>query len=222
MSKKHVCVIQTSISGREDFLRYFKEYDPEIKVSFIMDDTLIPEVMANGAPTKSVRSRMMKYAMAAQETGADLICNQCSSVGEVADMYAQIVDIPVIKIDQAMAEEAVRLGSRISLIATVGSTVAPSRRLIESCAKAAGKEVTVKECLIDGAMAILFAGDTQRHNDMVREVIEAEDGNCDVIVLAQGSMLAVMPELEHIKTPVLTSIPMGVKYICRWIGENLE
>jgi aspartate/glutamate racemase len=211
--KKHVCVIQTSFSNVEDIKHYFNEYDPELKVSFIADDSLINEVNDNGGPTPAVYSRMTKYAMAAQETGADIIMNQCSSVGEVADAYAKCLRVPVVKVDQAMAEEAVRLGKKISLIATVATTVGPSRRLIERAAAAAGKQVEVKECLVDGAMMVLFSGDREKHNEMVRTVVEAEDGNCDVIVLAQGSMIALVPELTHIKTPVLTSIPMGTRAV---------
>nr|WP_122011940.1 aspartate/glutamate racemase family protein [Maliibacterium massiliense] len=211
--KKHVCVLMTSFSNKDDIVGFFKQLAPDVRLSFIADDTLIQDVQAAGGPTPSVRSRMCKYAMAAQEMGADLIINICSSVGEVADVYSKLVDIPVVKIDQAMAEEAVRLGSKISLVATVATTVGPSRRLIERVAAEQGKQVTVKECLVDGAMDMLFAGDAKGHNDRVRSVVEAQDGNCDVIVLAQGSMMVLMPELGHIKTPVLTSIPMGVKHV---------
>ena len=218
----HICVIQTSFSNKDDIKEHILALDKSIRVSFLVDDTLITEVMTAGHPTPSVYSRMCKYAMAAEEMGADLILNQCSSVGEVADVYAKLVSIPVVKIDQAMAEAVVGIGGRISLIATVASTVGPSRRLIESVAREKGKRVEVKECLVDGAMAVLFSGDAKKHNEMLRGVIEAEDGKCDAIVMAQGSMMVLLPELAHIKTPLFASIPTGTRYAVEKLKERIK
>jgi Asp/Glu/hydantoin racemase len=210
--KKHVCVINTSFSNKDDVLAFFKKEAPDIRVTYMADDGLIRELIAGGGPTPGVVSRMCLYAVAAQGMGADAIVNQCSSAGDIVDIYARLVSIPVIRIDQAMAWKAVELGTRISLVATVATTVAPSRRLLERAAAERGIEVKIKECLVEGAMELLFAGHGRRHNELVRTVVEAEDRRCDVIVLAQGSMMVLMPELTHIATPVLTSIPMGVKY----------
>ena len=75
------------------------------------------------------------------------------------------------------------------------------------------------ECVVDGAMEVLFAGDVKKHNDMLRGMIESQDGKVDVIVLAQGSMIAIMPEITHVKTPVLTSIPLGVERAVEMIHQ---
>ena len=171
-------------------------------------------VVARALP--SDKSRLVRVA---QEAGADLLINQCSSVSEVADIYAKELDIPVLKIDQPMAEKAVAMGKKIALVTTNTTTVGPSRRLLERCAKAAGKEIEVVECVVDGAMEVLFAGDVKKHNDMLRGMIESQDGKVDVIVLAQGSMIAIMPEITHVKTPVLTSIPLGVERAVEMIHQ---
>ena len=47
---------------------------------------------------------MCSYYKAAEEAGADLIFNQCSSVGEAADLASQLVSVPVVKVDTCMAE----------------------------------------------------------------------------------------------------------------------
>ena len=49
-----------------------------------------------------------------------------------------MIKTPVLKIDEAMAEEAVKLGRKIAVVATVASTVGPSSRLVKSKAKEAG------------------------------------------------------------------------------------
>lgn len=69
-----------------------------------------------GGPSQAVIDRMTLYAKAAEISGADLIVNSCSTVGEVADIYAKEVNVPVMKIDLPMAQEAVRLGTKIALI----------------------------------------------------------------------------------------------------------
>ncbi len=216
---KHVMIFGTSTSNHQDIKDMFKAIDPSIRVNLLTEDSLIQDILANQGPTPSIIKRMCTYAMMAQEAGADIIVNQCSSVSEVADIYAQMVDIPVLKVDQPMAEKAVSLGSKIALVTTNTTTVGPSRRLIERCAAAAGKEVEVIECVVDGAMEALFAGDAKKHNDMLRDKIIGLDGQCDVIVLAQGSMIAIMPEVQQVKTPVLTSIPLMVERVVEMLKD---
>nr|WP_122013196.1 aspartate/glutamate racemase family protein [Maliibacterium massiliense] len=216
MSKqKHVCVLQTGAANREDVLALFAKHAPDVRVTFVMDDALIQDVKAAGAPTPSVKRRMCQYAIAAQDQGADLILNMCSSVSEVADLYAQLLDIPVVKIDLPMAEEALRHGARIALVATVATTVGPSRRLIERTAQAQGKRADVQVCLADGALDRLLAGDVAGHNAMLRDMIVALDGKCDAIVLAQASMMAILPEVAQVRTPVLASIPLAIPYVAQ-------
>ena len=208
---KHVVVLGTSFANIADHKALFAQYDPTIRVNLVADDALIQDILANHGPTPNVIQRLCTYASMAQQMGADLIINQCSSVSEVVDLYENLVNVPVLKVDQPMAEKAVSLGSKIALVTTNTTTVGPSRRLIERCAAAAGKEVEVIECVVDGAMEALFAGDAKKHNDMLRDKIIGLDGQCDVIVLAQGSMIAIMPEVQCVKTPVLTSIPLAVE-----------
>jgi Asp/Glu/hydantoin racemase len=113
-----------------------------------------------------------------------------------------------------MAEKAVELGSRIAVLATVASTMAPSCRLIEKAAQRMGRKVEVIPCLVDGALEILMKEkNREKHNQLVREKIEAVQSEVDVIVLAQGSMIVLLPELQHIQKPVLTSPRLGVEKV---------
>jgi hypothetical protein len=53
-------------------------------------------------------------------------------------------------VDESHGEEAVRLGKKIGVVATVASTVKPSCNLVRTKAKEAGKEVEVVEYLVNG------------------------------------------------------------------------
>lgn len=211
---KSIAIVQTSAVSSKDLKNLCSEIMPEVKVYQIIDDSLIQEVNANGGPTAGVKRRLFAYYQTAASLGVDLILNQCSSVGEVADAIRPFVDVPVVKIDEAMARYAVSLGKKIAVMATVQSTVGPSVRLIEAEAKKAGIEVSISPHLVDGAMMILIEkGDVETHNKMVIGAVEKAAEDHDVVVLAQGSMVVLEPLLTNIKKPVLTSPRLGVEYV---------
>ncbi|MDR2514635.1 MAG: aspartate/glutamate racemase family protein [Christensenellaceae bacterium] len=216
---KSVAIVETSFVSYEVLKALCAEIMPDVTVTQIVDESLIREVNANGAPTDGVRRRMYSYYQQAESLGVDAIFNQCSSVGEVADSLRPFVDVPVVKIDEAMARKAVSLGKKIAMIATVASTVGPSSRLIESAAKEAGEEIELDIRLVKGAMMVLIEeGNVEKHNQMVLGEIEAAAKENDVIVLAQGSMVVLLPYLKHIEKPVLSSPRLGVEYLKEVIG----
>lgn len=212
--KKRVAVIHTSFVSVNDLKEFFAEIVPEVEMINIVDDSLLSEVMANGQITPNITRRVCAYAQQAEAMGVDLIFNQCSSVGEAVDVARNMLKTPYIKVDEPMAEKAVTIGKKISVIATVASTMGPSCRLIEKTAKKMGKQVEVRRCLVEGALDVLMKeGDKEKHNQMVLEEIQKVEKDSDVIVLAQGSMIVLLPHLSHIKVPVLSSPRSGVESI---------
>lgn len=211
---KSIAIIETSAVSYEEIKRLCTEIIPEVRVVQIVDDSLIPEVNENVGPTKAVKRRLYNYYMMAQSLGVDLILNQCSSVGEVVDEIKPFIDIPIVKIDEAMARRAVSIGSKIGVITTVESTTGPSVRLIESMAKKIDKDIQIDLRLVAGAMMRLIEyGDVEGHNNMVKDVVVDAAKHNDVIVLAQGSMTVLLPLLEEIEKPVLSSPRLAIEYI---------
>src|SRR5262245_2650681 len=216
-----VCLVHTSFVSVTQLTELFAELAPQAQVRHIVDDTLLPEVLANGGVTPRVRSRMCEYYKAAELAGADLIFNQCSSVGEVADLAATMVTIPVIKVDARMAEVACRTGRRIGVVATLETTLGPTCRLIESTASRLAIPVQLTRCLVEGAFERLIGGDRAKHNQMVLDAIRDLAQRCDVIVCAQGSMMAIVPDLGPTPVPVLTSPRMGVQSAAEWLQQHV-
>ncbi|HYE11665.1 MAG TPA: aspartate/glutamate racemase family protein [Patescibacteria group bacterium] len=209
---KKIYIIHTSLVSHSELMGLFSEIIPEAKVFNIVDDSLLHDVMQNGGINENIISRMCKYFEAAANNGADLIFNQCSSVGEASDIAAKLVNMPVVKVDEAMAEKAVELGRKIAVVATVKSTMKPSCNLVRTKAEKAGKAVEVVEYLVDGALDVLMKEkNREKHNALVLEMVKKAEAECDVIVLAQGSMTVLLSELKDIKKPVLTSPRMGVE-----------
>ncbi|WP_029918373.1 aspartate/glutamate racemase family protein [Pelobacter seleniigenes] len=207
-----VTIVHTSFVSVDDLTALFKELGPEIQLRHIVDDSLLPEVLANGGVTSAVRSRICAYYRAAEDAGSDLIFNQCSSVGEAADIAAQLITTPVVKVDEEMARIACRTSRKIAVAATLETTLGPTCRLLEKTALAMQKEIAVEPLLVNGAFAELVSGNRQKHNDMVLTAIRGALEQVDAVVCAQGSMVAILPELGQTKVPVLTSPRTGVAY----------
>lgn len=217
-----IYAIHTSTVSYNDLKALFAKYAPDVEYYSIVDDSLIQEVKTVGHITPDIISRMSAYFKIAETCGADLIFNQCSSVGEAADIAAKGVNIPVVRIDEAMDEKAAEIGHRIELIATVASTVAPSERLLKRKIAEAGSDAAVDVCLVDGAMDMVMQGKVEEHNRLVKEAIVKAAKDHDVIVLAQGSMTAILPYLSDVKVPVLTSPELGVQKAVKVLRESLE
>jgi aspartate/glutamate racemase len=214
-----IAIVHTSFLAVESFTQLFEELAPEIVVHHIVDDSLLPEVVAAGCVTDAAHSRLCDLFKAAEKSGADVIFSQCSSVGEVADAAAALVDIPIVKVDAEMARVACLTGERVAIAATLGSTLAPTERLIAATAAALGTRAEIHSTLVEGAFERLEAGDRAGHNQRVGDAIRRLAAEADVVVCAQGSMAAALPEIGDVGVPVLTSPRLGAESALRTLRE---
>jgi aspartate/glutamate racemase len=206
-----VAAVFTAQSIVESVKQMFAELVPGCRVISIIEDALIQDVIREGGVTPAIARRLTRYYLAAQDTGADLIFNTCSSIGDVAIQARGLLSIPLVKIDDAMAAEAVQTGARIGVLATLPTTLAPTVRLVKAQAEKAGRTVSIVEGLAKGAYEALVAKQPEKHDALVTAAAEQVASEADVIVLAQGSM-ARMEEALAKKTgkPVLSSPRRGV------------
>lgn len=197
----------------------FKQEFPEVEVEHIAESSLIKEVIKNNAVTNAVRRRLLDYYNAAADSGADIIFNTCSSVGDIADMAAGISRVPVFRIDGPMAEKAVTSASRIGVISTLPTTLDPTCRLLQNKAKAAEVEVELVEGLADGAFAAGQSGDGDTHDRLIAEAAQRIADKVDLFVLAQGSMARMEQRLAELTgKPVLSSPTLGVRGLRKLMG----
>jgi hypothetical protein len=214
MKKKKVVLIHTSPVSLNDLKDLFNEILPDVEMVNIIDDSLLEEVKSNGGLTPAVIRRMNAYTTIAESMSPDLIFNQCSSVGEAFDLARKEVSCKTLRIDEAMCEKAVAEGNTIGVVATVASTVKPSCNLVYQKAEEMHKKVEVKAYLVNGALDILMKEhNIEKHNQLVKKAIEDAEKECDVVVLAQGSMTAILPCLGNTEKPVLTSPRLAVEKV---------
>lgn len=214
-----VYAIHTGFALVEPLKPLFTELLSEVRIANLVDDSLLADVRAAGGLTPAVTRRILGYGMLAAASGASAIFSCCSSVGDAADLLARTVEIPVVKIDDAMCWRAVQLGSRIGIVATVPTTLDPTERLVRRKAAEAGKRIEVTRYLVDGAFDALASGDAATHDRLVMEGITRAAAETEVVALAQGSMARLLASLpEGLRVPVLSSPRLGVEALREALG----
>jgi len=211
---KRVFAVYTTGAIVDSIKALFESIVPDCRLVNIVDDGLIQDVIEAGGVTSRLAARLMRYFEAAAAGGADVIFNTCSSVGDVASRARAFFDVPILKIDEPMAVEAVRRAESIGVLATLSTTLDPTMRMIRSQAEQAGRSVSVHEGLADGAFQALVAGDRSEHDRIIEEAAAKLAGDVELIVLAQGSMARMEDTLEE-KTGriVLSSPESGVRAV---------
>ena len=144
----------------------------------------------------------------------------CSSLAPLVYEAKDMVKVPLLRVDEAMADEAVKLGKHVGVIATGYTTLKPTSDLIKARAALQKKEVAVETVLCEGAFDALRRGDFETHDRTVKDNLNDLMGRVDVVVLAQASIarvVAQIPEQER-KVPILSSLRLGVQRL----KEKLE
>ncbi len=209
-----LAILHTHPATLEPLKLLAAELLPGVEVANVVDDSILAELMRNGGDVEPVAGRLVGYARFAAEAGADVILSACSSVGEVAARAQAAVRVPVVRIDDALAEAAVRRGPRIGVVATIGTTLNPTTRLLQAKAMAAGRAVTIKPVMVAGAFEKLTAGDRAGHDQLLLAAISALALEVDVVVLAQVTMARVLPRLsEAERAQVLSSPRLGMEAV---------
>ncbi len=182
---------------------------PSAACFHMVDDGILKEVFRHGVTAPRVLRRILQQCVLAAEAGAELIVFTCSSTSPAVDYVRPLCDVPIMKVDEPMAERAVRLGSKIGVITTAETTLGPSANLVRSEAARAGKTVQVDARLEAEAFKARLAGNVAEHDRIIRKACADLAAHNDVVVLAQASMAHLAVSLqEELNRPVLSSPPL--------------
>jgi len=209
--KHKLALVHTGVGVVEPIVALVKELSPDTEVLNFVDDTIVRAIAANGnVVPPDVFRRMIGYFVNAEQVGADAALLTCSSISESVDVARPFVKIPLFKIDEPMADKAVATASHIGVVATLRTTLEPTKRLILSRAEKQGKPVTLHERLCKGAFEAWQRGDGATHDRIVKEAVTEVLAECPVVVLAQASMARAVQSLGSAQDRVLTSMRLGV------------
>ncbi len=215
MKHKTLALLHTSATLVPVFAQLCKAKLPQVDTFNLVDDSLVRTIGARGRLTPDIARRVAGYLASAEAGGADFILVTCSSIGPAVESAAPLIGVPVLRVDQPMADRAVQTGRRIGVIATLTTTLDPTADLIRRRAAAAGRPVELTSQVCEGAFDALMGGDAAKHDAMVAGALKALGRQVDVIVLAQASMARVVAGLApaNRRVPILASPPLAIEYL---------
>ncbi|MBK9082431.1 MAG: arylsulfatase [Rhizobiales bacterium] len=185
---------------------------PEAQLMNLLDDSLSADLARDGALTEAMTARFLDLAAYARRAGAEAILFTCSAFGPCIEATARAnADIPVLKPNEAMIEEASAIGGRIGLLATFPAT-------LRSMPEEFPPQTQVETALIEGGLAALDRGDFAAHDRLAAETAAALRG-CDAIALAQFSLARAAPAVAQATgLPVLTTPESAVRKLRRLVA----
>ncbi len=207
----------TVIAVMEEAIRAI---DSRIGVLHIVDEPLLKDLLAVGHITPDIRWRFTQLVVEGARIQPDLIVVTGSSFSPCVDFARETVSVPVLKVDERMAQEAAAFGRRLAVVATERTTIGPTSSLLEQQAGKLGKSLELDVILCEGAMALLRQGQPALHDSRVLECLKERGAlNVDAIVLAQVSLARVQPQVETLTGKRVFSSPSTA---ARMVKELLD
>ena len=204
-------VMVHTVAGLVDLFEGLRaEIDPDVPVRHVVQAALLNDAIDAGSLTGEIRARTRAALLEAAD-GAGVVLCTCSTVGPGADDAAADADVPILRVDRPMAEAAVAAGRRITVAATLATTIEPTADLVADAARRAGKEVEIDSVVFAEARARLVAGDAEGHARIIAEGLHEAASSADAIVLAQASMTPALDRCADIAIPLLTSPRSGLE-----------
>ncbi|MGH9599412.1 MAG: aspartate/glutamate racemase family protein [Terracidiphilus sp.] len=207
-----LALIHTSPTLTPVFAALCARHIPAARFFHMVDESLIQDTVRCGTLRKPTVRRLIEQIASAEAAGAGAVLVTCSSIGPGVTLAQRLFDIPVVRIDEAMAEAAVRQARTIGVLATLRTTLDPTMALLREKAAEAGRTVKLVECLCEEAFPAVLAGDTETHDRILREALVEDLKGVDAIVLAQASLARVVATLPPgmLRVPVLSSPEFAV------------
>lgn len=184
----------------EAAVRAFASDWPEARISNLLDDGLFTWIRETGGVVPEMYEVFRRLTRHMVSRKADGILFTCSAFREVIDACIAEFDVPILKPNDAMIEQALAAGSRIAVMATVGPTIPSiSAEILEMAAKRK-QAVELVPYVVEGAFDALAGGDAARHDALVAARAREIKG-CDVIVLSQFTLSRAVPAVAAV-TPL--------------------
>lgn len=209
--RKKLTILHTTLATTTTIPAMIRElYPDEFDIVNVLDDSLLNDIKCSGRMSASIIERFIQYACIAKNNGSDALLLACSSLGKAADIARELLDIPLYKIDEPMADQAVESGNNILVLGTVKSTLEPTSDLIRSKRKSQEQSIT---CILIPDVFELYEIDREQHDQRIAEVIQEHLNTYDVIVLAQASMANAIQYITQGREKIVTSLPLGLQQL---------
>jgi Asp/Glu/hydantoin racemase len=196
----------------------FSRQWPGAECMNILDDSLSLDRSKSEELTADIHDRIGKLAVYARDGGSDAVLFTCSAFGPAIKAAGDILDVPVLKPNDAMFEASLSHGSRIGMLVSFQPSVASMSQEFDEMIAERNVSAELDIICVPEAMTALRAGDGARH-DMLLAEAAGELAHCDAIMLGQFSTARAKPAVTAATgKPVLTSPDTAVEALRRLIG----
>jgi hypothetical protein len=186
------------------FSGLLEDLAPDDGAVHVVDERLLIDARRRHGVDDELRRRIGTRVQELASEGAVRVVCTCSTIGGPSEEVGRAVGVDVLRVDRPMAELAVTTGNRIAIVAALESTIRPTRDLLEETADGADRSVTIVDAPCLEAWSHWEAGDPAGYFATLASHLQALDGTCDVIVLAQASM-APVESLVALRAAVMSS-----------------
>jgi fructose-specific phosphotransferase system component IIB len=176
-----------------------------VTLTHTVNEALLKDAEAAGGLTGAIADRTARALEALAVPGVHAVLLTCSTIGPgAAQARAQV---PVLRVDAALAEEATKGGGKVVVLCAVETTIGPTRAIFAEAAARHGATLDVR--LVPGAWAAFRAGDPALYHRIVAEAADAVFAEgARQVALAQASMTGAVA-LATGRKP-LASPPVGL------------
>lgn len=207
-------LLHTATIHAEPFAAQVSAVAPEARQLHVVDAELLATAIRTGV-TPDLTAAVARHVEHLIASGATAVLVTCSSIAETVESAAAHTEVPVLRVDEPMAREAAAIagaGGRITVLATLRSTLAPTTKLIRRYAE----EAEISTEVVTGAADARVAGDQAEHDQLIGKAIAAAQADV-VVVLAQATMAAAATGTG---VQVLTSPESGVAALAEALGRS--
>ena len=215
--KTRIALIHATPVSMKPVEQAFAERWPEARLQHLLDDSLSADLLETGALTEEIMDRILSLARYGQNCGVDGILYSCSAFGKAIERVKELLDIPVLKPNEAMFDDALAAGTQAGMLVTFKPSVYSMEKEFAEAARSVNSEASLTTLLVEEAMSALQQGDVRTHNRLLMNGVRSLSG-IDVLMLAQFSTSQAYREVSSVsRCPVLTSPISAVERLKREI-----
>jgi Asp/Glu/hydantoin racemase len=188
----------------------FKQGWPEAQTVNLLDESLYADLPEDGTLSPLLYGRVATLLNHCVGSGADGIVFTGTTFGPAIEAVRPHIKVPLLRVDEAMAEQAVGMGRDILLVCSAKRAMPVIRGSLEAAAQRQNLAPRISELWVSGAKDALAQGGMEAHDRLIAREVEAS-GHSGTIVIGQISMVSAVAYLSpEIMRRTVTSLNAAV------------
>jgi Asp/Glu/hydantoin racemase len=219
MQSPRIALVHATPVAIEPIVAAFKRLWPAARTTNLLEDSLSADLAAAGCLTDEMTKRFITLARYARACGADAILFTCSAFGPAIEAARAALDVPVLKPNEAMLDEALAAGTHIGLIATFEPSIPSLKAELEDLARKKSVKLTIRTSAVPAALTALHEGRADEHDRLIAAAA-ADMHDCEALILGQFSMASAAGSIPaKANRKVLTSPASAVMRLKQALGN---